>query len=294
MSLGTQRTSAPPRLFTITDGLAYFDLTTVRAATLNAASTRNVTITAGEKEAAYLTSEEFYARVVRQSTALLNTMKGVFVHINAVPFSTVTPTANDVHLSGGTAVQRPFTIAHELGHVVTWRSLGLALAPLGLQDYGCFGDFSLTHTITSRECEKAAWVEGIANTIGAAWMWQRSAPAPVIPVSTTGFNLESTADGACNTFGVNREGCHARALWDIYDTNDGITTRNMLDIASVLRSYPDNCLPFFDNACSNEGGENGLNHLDFRANWMRVFGNGQATLIDPIYQNNGLVGGDPN
>lgn len=302
MTLDTQQTSTPGRLFTIHDGPLYPDLVTTRNVSLNANTTRNVAVTSGEKETAYLTAEEFYARVVRQSTTLLNTMKGVAVHINSAPFSAVTPTALDVHLSGGMAVGNAFAEAHELGHMVAWRSFGLVLAPFRADflDYMCF-DANPTHSWTSLECEKAAWNEGFANMVAAAWMWARSAPRPVIPVTAAGFNLES---GACTTPGRNNEGCQAKALWDIYDSrtgdDDGITDRAMGSITRVLRAYPDHCL--FDNRCSNEGDPlglnaldlNALNHLDFRGNWSAELGTIQIPLIDAIYTANSITGGDPN
>lgn len=305
MGLNTQQTTSPGRRFTITDGPLYFDLTTNQAVNLNANSTRNVNVISGEKEAAYLTAEEFYARVVRQSTTFLNTMNGVYVHINASPFSAVTPTANDVYLSGGTAVTRAFTVAHELGHIVAWRSLGLALAPFRADflDYMCF-DGDPTHSFISLECEKAAWNEGLANFMATAWMWARSAPNPRIPVFANGsFNLESDA---CTNPGRNNEGCQAKALWDIYDSrigdDDGISNRSMISITQVLRGYPDNCLfPFpGDNNCSNEGSPlglnsfdlNALNHFDFRANWATVIGAAQIPQINAIYTQNSVIGGD--
>jgi hypothetical protein len=292
-------------LFTIHDGPLYGDLVTTRSVSLNANTTRNVAVTSGEKEAAYLTAEEFYARVVRQSGDLLNTMKGVAVHINSAPFSAVTPNALDVHLSGGMAIGDAFAEAHELGHMVAWRSLGLLLTPFRADflDYMC-GDLNPTHSWTSLECEKAAWNEGFAHMVAAAWMWQRSAPRPVIPVITGGFNLES---GACTTPGRNNEGCQAKALWDIYDNrtgdDDGITDRSMISITQVLRAYPDHCIPPFDNRCSNEGDPlsllnpldlNALNHLDFRGNWSAELGATQIPLIDAIYTANSVTGGDPN
>jgi len=305
MALDSQQTTAPSRLFTIHDGPLYGDLVTTRSVSMNANTTRNVTVTSGEKEAAYLTAEEFYARVVRQSATLLNTMKGVAVHINSVPFSAVTPNALDVHMSGGTAVANAFTEAHELGHMVAWRSFGLALTPFraDFMDYMC--DSNPTHSWTSIECEKAAWNEGFASLVGAAWMWARSAPRPVIPVITSGFNLEN---GTCTTPGRNNEGCQAKALWDIYDNpvgdDDGIQGRSMVSITRVLRAYPDHCIvPFVsDNRCSNEGDPiglnafdlNALNHLDFRGNWSAELGSTQIPLIDAIYTQNSLVGGDNN
>ena len=79
MPLGTQRTSPPNRLFTIHDGPLFGDFVAeTRTVGMNANTTRNVTVAGtgtGEPRAAYATTEEFYARVVRQSTAFLNTMK---------------------------------------------------------------------------------------------------------------------------------------------------------------------------------------------------------------------------
>jgi hypothetical protein len=197
-----------------------------------------------------------------------------------------------------------FTVAHELGHVVAWRSLGLPLAPFrsDFLDYMCDGN--PTHSWTSLECEKAAWNEGFAHFVAATWMWARTAPRPVIPVTPTGFDLES---GSCTTPGRANEGCQAKALWDIYDSragdDDGILNRTLLSITNVLRGYPDLCIfPFpGDNNCSNEGYPygpntydlNALNFWDFRANWAVTIGAAQVPQISAIYAQNGIFGGDP-
>jgi hypothetical protein len=90
----------------------------------------------------------------------------------------------------------------------------------------------------------------------------------------------------------------SRTLWDIYDTpadnGDGIATRTMVSTSFVPQAYPDNCSLPSDNGYSNETGVNGLNHLDFKANWVQFLDTTQGPLIDGIYQANGLVGGDPN
>jgi hypothetical protein len=314
MTLNTQRTTAPGRLFTVHNGPLFSDIATSRNVNLNATTTQNVTVTggeAGEHTAAYLTAEEFYARVVRQSTNLLNTMRGVAVHINSTPpgpSAGVTPTASDVFLTGGTATNNAFVVAHELGHIVVWRSLGLSLAPFRADflDYACDGVIIPSHSWDSVECQKAAWNEGFAHVAGAAWMWARTAPSPIIPEDeANGFNLESEL---CDSPNVGNECSHAKALWDIYDgrtgDDDGITTRSMVSITQVLRGYPDFCLfPLpGDNRCSNEGSPGGLNsfdfnalnHLDFRGNWSTVLGTAQLPQIDTIYTQNSLIGGDNN
>jgi hypothetical protein len=315
MALNTQRTTPPGRLFTIDNGLLFSDITTARNVNLNATTTLNVAVNggeAGEHTAAYLTAEEFYARVVRQSTAFLNTMRGVHVHINSTPpiqsSAGITPTGSDVFLTGGTATASAFTVAHELGHIVAWRSLGLALSPFraDFQDYACDGVIIPSHSWDSLECEKAAWNEGFAHFVAAAWMWARNAPRPVIPEDEAdGFNLESEV---CDTPSVGNECSQAKALWDIYDNragdDDGISNRNMASITQVLRGYPDFCtVPFVsDNRCSNEGDPlgansfdfNALNHLDFRGNWAAVLGATQIPQINAIYTQNSLIGGDNN
>lgn len=312
MALNTQRTSAPTRLFTIDNGPLYSDILTTRNVNMNSNSTQNVNVTgseAGEHTAAYLTAREFYSRVVNQSTSLLNTMKNVHIHINSTPAGAsagITPTASDVFLTGGTARGNAFVEAHELGHVVAWRSLGLAFAPFrtDFQDYNCDGVILPSHTWDSSECQKAAWNEGFAHTVAAAWMWARNAPRPVIPEDeANGFDLESEI---CDTRSVRNECSQAKALWDIYDSrtgdDDGIADRSMGSIAQVLRGYPDFCtFPIVsDNRCSNEGDPlglnaldfNALNHLDFRANWSRAFGATQIPQINAIYTQNSLIGGD--
>ena len=315
MPLGTQQTSPPNRLFSIHDGPLSFDLVAeTRSVAMNATTTRNVTVAGvgtGEPRAAYMTTQEFYARVVNQSTALLNTMKNVHVHINSTPAAPgvaggISPTTSDVFLIGGTAGTDAFTIAHELGHIVAWRSLGIVTVPFraDFSDFACDGVVVPAHSFNSIECQKAAWNEGFAHFVAAAWMWARNAADPVIPRNGS-FNLESDT---CPTPSVGNECSHAKALWDIYDNpvgdDDGIGNRNMASITSVLRGYPDFCIfpAVSDNHCSNEGDPlglnsfdlNALNHLDFRANWAAVLGTAQVPLINAIFAQNAIIGGDPS
>jgi hypothetical protein len=315
MPLGTQRTSQPNRLFTIHDGPLFGDFVAeTRDVAMNANTTRNVTVSGtgtGEPRAAYMTTEEFYARVVRQSTAFLNTMKNVHVHVNSTPAAPgvaggIAPTTSDVFLMGGTTAANAFVTAHELGHIVAWRSLGVVTVPFraDFQDFACDGTIIPAHSFNSVECQKAAWNEGFAHTVAAAWMWARNASSPVIP-ENGGFNLES---GNCPTPSVGNECSHAKALWDIYDSrtgdDDGIGDRSMVSITQVLRGYPDFCIVpvVSDNRCSNEGDPlglnsldlNALNHLDFRGNWSAVLGATQIPQINAIYTQNSVTGGDNN
>ena len=192
MPLGTQQTSSPNRLFTIHNGPLFFDfIAETRNVAMNANTTQNVTVAGagtGEPKAAYMTTQEFYSRVVNQSTAFLNTMKNVHVHVNSTPAAPgvaggIAPTTSDVFLIGGTATTNAFTVAHELGHIVTWRSLGVVTVPFRADflDFACDGTIIPAHSWDSLECQKAAWNEGFAHFAGAAWMWARNAPNPVIP-----------------------------------------------------------------------------------------------------------------
>jgi len=317
MPLGTQQTSSPNRLFTIHNGPLFGDFVAeTRNVAMNANTTQNVTVAGAgtiEPRAAYMTTQEFYARVVNQSTAFLNTMKNVHVHVNSTPTTPgvaggIAPTTSDVFLTGGTATASAFTVAHELGHIVAWRSLGVVTVPFRADflDFACDGVVVPAHGWDSLECQKAAWNEGFAHFVGAAWMWARNAQNPVIPQDeANGFDLENEL---CDTPNVGNECSHAKALWDIYDNpagdDDGIANRSMASITQVLRGYTDFCIvPFVsDNRCSNEGDPlgansfdfNALNHLDFRGNWATVLGATQIPQINAIYTQNAVIGGDPS
>jgi hypothetical protein len=217
-----------------------------------------------------------------------------------------------VQLLPATATDFPFVVAHEMGHALAWRSLGLSLAVIGSTDYflsdGSFSGCETGGTAWSDfscEVEKVEFHEGFAYLNEALWMWRRNADPscnqttnPRIPGSSGSFDLERA--GICGLSSIlahKRPVCATRALWDIMDNppsdGDGITNRDLSSVVAVLRSYPRNCTCLSDNGCNTEGDwlicpsdPDGNNWRDFRRNWEALFPG--TTSLNSIEDTNGL------
>ncbi len=230
-------------------------------------------------------------------------MRGVHIVIGLPNLSGgwgLAPTAKELLLAARTPVLTPWTVAHELGHLVTWNALGLNIAPLLPTDYS-----GLTWDLTTRESERAAFLEGMASFLAMAWMWERTAAAPTLYRGGIRFDFEAatgTGDDptkpvfACATVpsGWERPFCAAAALWDVFDApaadDDPMTGRTQVDVVETLDRYADRCSPPADNGCSNEVGLTGLNHNDFLRNFHPADARG---ALESIYRANGLSGGAP-
>ncbi len=284
----------------------------------NGTQIANFPLGSSEPSNVFRTARETYAMLDAQTqppigATLRGDMRGVDVFINGDPpigsIGGMAPDNVQVFLLPSSGTRDPFTVAHELGHILEYRSFDVLVPPAGPLEYGrdqpfvmgAWGDLTSEH-------EKAAFQEGFAHAVGAMWMWVRAAdpPAgahPAIPGPTGAFDLESAAD-QCETdmnvfpglppvhvnLGHRRAICVARGFWDILDsapaaTADPIANRDLGEIVRVLRAYPRNCLPFFDNGCVGEGGfDDGMNWSDFRRNYQATF----PESLGGIENSNGL------
>ncbi len=302
-----QRDRMPPPIFSL-HGITGQPLMNSRTVELAANTTVDRTITSGDAAAAYVTAWEFFDRVVRggngaRSERLADAMRGIHILIglpNVTGGWGLAPTAKEVLVAARTPVRTPWTVAHELGHLVTWNALGLSVAPLLPTDY-----VGLTWDLTTRESERAAFLEGMASFFAMAWMWERTAVAPTLYRGGTRFDFEAaTGTGgdpaktpfACATVpsGWERPFCAAAALWDVFDAratdDDPMANRTQVDIVETLDRYPDGCPPAAANGCSNEVGLSGLNHNDFLRNFHPTAARGALRSINEA---NGLSGGAP-
>lgn len=255
---------------------------------------------------AFLTARETYAMFSVQGDGVVggsvrDAMDGVVIRVHPMPLPGITPTDSQIFLNIGVPTDRPFTAAHELGHALAWRSLGLAFPIIQPTDYLClfpgrpdafpgWNDFSF-------ECEKVAFHEALANLTGALWMWRRDSTNRILPRAPDPWGLEGVGTCAEGPDEENRPACNTRALWDVVDTpNDAVDDRDLSDVVSVLRSYPDDCPCADANHCANEGyvfdlrcpinDVDGSNWKDFKANYVELFG--QAAEMDGIEAWNGL------
>ena len=181
---------------------------------------------------AYLTARETYAMLSAQTSpgsggTIRSDMQGVDIFANSafdVGFGGGLAYFNDeVYLGPNTATKFPFTIPHELGHIVSWRSMDWWKAPYDFSAYSYGGDSNLSWQDLSNEYERPAFWEGFANAVGGLWMWRTNATptpgvgtgcaafgnTPGVPRGDTGcLSLEDPSNGC----GPNRNRGHRRAM----------------------------------------------------------------------------------
>ncbi|HET7844222.1 MAG TPA: hypothetical protein VFL14_08735, partial [Xanthomonadales bacterium] len=148
----------------------------------------NFVLGSSEPSNVYRTARETYAMLDAQSDppigpTLRGDMNGVDVFINGDPpigsIGGLAPDNLQVFLLPSTGTRDPFTVAHELGHILEYRSFDVLGPPAGPLEYerdqpfvlGAWGDLTNEH-------EKAAFQEGFAHAVGAMWMWVRAADPP--------------------------------------------------------------------------------------------------------------------
>lgn len=253
---------------------------------------------ANDETAAYLTTQEFFQRIVLPSQILRERMAGLVVKTRVPSFNSsfgVAPFPREVLISEGTPVQRPLVLAHELGHAVTWNALDLNSAPLNpATDYTHpAGGLAPRWSLQTREYSKAAFLEGFAEAWALEWVFG-SDVAAVLEGAILTFNFETgrvTLTGTTVTFMncalINNAHefpfCHTAALRDLLDSNDTVdlTHADLIDI-----------LDRFQNGISNgqrdELGVDALNHHDFRCN---ALGAARRVAIRRIWSLNGINGG---
>ncbi len=302
-----QRDRMPPAIFSIY-GMTGQALGTTRTVELFADARIDRTISGGDAAASYVTAWEFFDRVVNggngaRSERLVKAMRGIRI-VTGLPTVSgswgLAPTAKEVLVAARTPVRTPWTVAHELGHLATWTALGLQIAPLLPTDY-----VGLTWEFTTRETERAAFLEGMASFFAMVWMWERTAAAPTLYRSGTRFDFEAatgTGEGSGTTpitcaevsAGWERPFCNAAALWDVFDArtadDDPMIDLTQVDVAETLDRYPDKCPPPASDGCANEVGVSGLSHNDFLGNFHPP---AARRALMSIYEANGLAGGVP-
>jgi hypothetical protein len=285
-SSSTPSQTRPPHVFRITTSsgtILEYGTTVISSGILTGTRIMNHEIVPSEAGNAYLTAAETYlmhgVQVQPPNLSIIADMKGVLISINESPSGLtvgggVAPTDSFVALVPGTATANPFSIAHELGHILAWRSFNVATALIGLAEYNCDNMLIPAWSEISNECEKGAWHDGIAHMHAAMWMWVRTTPNPRIPRgfnSSVGTSIE-TPGTECGTTvpGHRRVICNARAMWDLVDRptadDDSINNRDLGSVVHVYRSYASNCAPGFDNGCVGEPGVNDMNWKDYRRN----------------------------
>jgi hypothetical protein len=144
-----------------------------RTTSLTGAKTINVTLAASEVGNAFLTAAEVYAMHAAQtlppSGSILADMNNVNIYANGTYQTNFAPLDSVVQLTPNTATYQPFTVAHELGHIVNWKSFNLTNAAYSTDAYtACFAGFGWGDT--TDECEMVAWAEGFATMQAAMWM----------------------------------------------------------------------------------------------------------------------------
>lgn len=261
-----------------------------------------LTAGANDETAAYLTTDEFFHNIVRDSSVLPDRMPGLLVKTRVPGFNSnfgVAPFRHEVFISETTPRTIPMVLAHELGHALTWNALDLDVAPIvPLTDY-VFppGGLSPSWNRTTREFSKAAFLEGLADAWAVVWAFGSNANASFTRGAIT-FNVESaTAVNSagqvvldCKTVGNAHEFpfCHTAAMMDLLD-NDGAGNGDgvNLSIATVVRTLNrfENCV---GNGCLHELGVDALNHHDFRCN---ASGSNRRALIRSVWLLNGINGG---
>lgn len=257
---------------------------------------------ANDETAAYLTTDEFFHNIVRDSSVLPERMQGLVVKTRVPNFNFnfgVTPLRGEVFIAAGTPRTSPMIVAHELGHALTWNGLGLELAPIvPITDY-VFppGGVLPSWSRTTREFSKAAFLEGFADAWAVVWAFGSNANASFSRSGTT-FNVENArvtnSSGQvvldCTTVFNAHEFpfCHTAAVMDLLD-NDGTGNGDgvNMSIATLVRTLNrfDDCVL---NGCLHEVGVDALNHHDFRCN---ASGSRRRALIREVWQLNGINGG---
>lgn len=303
--VGATGSTRPATLFRVVrvvlGGEASADQSFVRNVTSSTFNLGSLTATANDETAAYLTTDEFFHNIVRDSSVLPDRMPGLRVKTRVPGFNSnfgVAPFRHEVFISETTPRTIPMVLAHELGHALTWNALDLNVAPIvPLTDY-VFppGGLAPEWKRTTREFSKAAFLEGLADAWAVVWAFGSNANASFTRNGIT-FNVESgkatNSIGQvllnCKTAGNAHEFpfCHTAAMMDLLD-NDGAGGDGVnFSIATVVSTLDrfQNCV---GNGCLHELGVDALNHHDFRCN---ASGSNRRALIRSVWILNGINGG---
>ncbi len=304
--VGATGNTRPPTLFRVVrvvlGGEASADQSFVRNVTSSTSNLGSLTASANDETAAYLTTDEFFHNIVRDSSVLPDRMPGLRVKTRVPGFNFhfgVAPLRHEVFISTSTPRTVPMVLAHELGHALTWNALDLDVAPIvPLTDY-VFppGGLAPEWKRTTREFSKAAFLEGLADAWAVVWAFGSNANASFRRSGLT-FNVESaTVTGSngqtvldCKTVNNAHEFpfCHTAALMDLLD-NDGAGNGDGVNMSiATIVSTLDRFQTCLGNGCLHELGVDALNHHDFRCN---ASGAQRRALIRSVWILNGINGG---
>lgn len=219
-----------------------------------------------ERWGLYATTQQFFDRIVDQSTILSATM----TDIEVVYPDTMTAAWGDykITVESSFADQRPKGVAHELGHIANRHGFGEASF-----DYqGCD---SAHERWTPHTCERVAFEEGLATFWAMPWGWSNNATDPIFEYSED--HVESNAlDNICGgSANCDVEMCVAAFLWDIFDDpandddpiDDADPTIAVRQMVEVLEEYCNSS----SNLCRDEPGADGRNHWDFLENFDDLY-----------------------
>lgn len=255
--------------------------------------TRTIDLAATDATNAYLTMIEVLdmwdnqgAPYVNSSVGMRADMTGMKLYINiGAPLTASAAVAWDrVLLYPGNPTEKPFTVAHEMGHALAWKSLGLPAAPIQAPMEYKQCDNEASWGSGTLECERVAFAEGFADANASLWMWTRAAVPRYAdlrygrPRTPRNYDLEERQD-CRRTSGHRRMKCISKALWDLVDDppddDDNWHNYDLSDLVGTLRGYNQWCPPPLDDSrCSWEGypwaplahwpDYNALNWWDFR------------------------------
>jgi hypothetical protein len=257
----------------------------------------NFTVPASEQGNTYITADEtirslqFDPGVGAAMPALMNK----YIHDLDIQIDTagipwpgaggVSPSDETVIIAPGFGTGNPFTVAHEMGHVMHWRAHEHATAPINpVAHYNCDGVTGWTQL--SLECERAAFADGWANFIAEVWMWSPKTYAGVLyadtPRSGGGFSrlplwqaIGSPNGCPLDNMNHRRPFCNSRALYSLYSAS--YTNFDAYTILSSLDAYPSGSC----NHCNDEGSWlanfNANNWFDYRWNFLGG-GNGISSI----------------
>lgn len=234
-----------------------------------------------ERWGLYATTQQFFDRVVDQSSLLSATM----TDIEVVYPDSKTAAHEDfrARIMSGDARLRPFGVAHELGHLVNRHAFGEPYTDY----YGCTTDHD---TYEIHECERVAFEEGLASFWSVPWGWSNNATDPIADnVHYETSQMEGYCEGDRN---CDVQACVTSFLWDIFDDpandddpiDDADPTIAVAEMAAILQQYTDNCSGAA-NRCSNEPDPDGRNHWDFLENFVDVYPGLEAsarTILDVL------------
>lgn len=268
-------------------------------------TTREFQASVSDESQAYLTATEVFRRIVRWSEHLRARMRNVHIKVRDPAFyfeRALAPKSDLVLINESLPFIEPDTLAHELGHVITWNALDLHDAPLNpIIDYE-----GRNWCRVCRQSERVAFLEGMADFWSLVWLFKKEDGSPTVslPVQHALLDVElgkaiQRRRGAtrinCRSSRTSRRYtrpfCQTVALWDLYDKNgsDGVRM-SVANIVNALNRFPNNCIW---NGCAQEPRTpiGDMNHHDFL---RRIRPRSVRRKAREVFDANGLHGGSPS